>query len=250
MTESHKGRNLAIVFGIIVLLVAFTFAVPIFAVTYQEAYDVEVPYEVLEEYTVQVPYTVEVTVVRTETVYSRQNRVLDSGIYTGEFSLTSSRIISISWSSTNNLIFVSVMKTSTWNKLYAALVIEFGLSVIATVLTGGALGPALAAALPTFLITTATTIMTSDDYYKINSQYDSALKSVPSEIYKVTVINSNQDNVINFSISYDYETKELQTQYREETRYRTVTNYRTETRYRTIELKVTLWELITGTYRR
>jgi len=199
---------------------------------------------VQEEYTVQVPYTVEVTVTKTEVVYSRQNRVLGSGFYTGEFSLTSSRIILINWSSTSNLIFASVMKSSTWDKLYDALVVEFGLSVIGALLSGGALAPALVAA----LLTTATTIVTSDDYYKINSQYDSTFKTVPSGAYKIIVINSNPDNVLNLSITYDYEAQELQTRYREETRYRTVTKYRTEIRYRTVMVRVTLWELITGSY--
>ena len=80
--------------------------------------------------------------------------------------------------------------------------------------------------------------MTSDDYYKINANYGSSVKTQPTDSYQLLMINVNTNNTLNIEISYDYETTELQTKYREEIEYRTetkfedVTKYRTEVRYR------------------
>ena len=274
----------------------FTFVVPVVPVSYQEAFQVQVPYEEQVAYTEQVPYTVEVpynetvpyteqvpytvqvpydelvTVTKTKSVFSRENRVLSNGFYVGEYNLASYETISIEWSSTKNLIFLSVMKTSTYNALYAALVLEFGATVIGALLTGGTIGVGVATALPAVLTTTAGIIMTSDDYYKINSNYGSDVKSVPSGSYKILIINVNANNVLNIEISYDYEITELQTKYREETEYRTETKFKTitkykteirykeetkyrtetkykwETQYKPVRKTVTLWAYIIGSY--
>jgi len=131
------------------------------------------------------------------------------------------------------------MKASTWSTLYQALILEFGLSIAVAILTGGSLAPAVLAALPVFIISTATTILTSDDYYRTNSAGEVAAKYLKSSLYKLVIIDvSDSGGSLNAEVTYEYNTMETQTRYRTETRYREETEYYDETRYRTEEQSV------------
>lgn len=200
----------------------------------QVPYEVEVEYTEQEAYDVQIPYDVEVDVTETELVYE-DDRICQKNLYVEDFYLLSTKTVLIEWNSDQTLLMFGLMKESTWNMLRLALIAEFGVAVIATVVSGGTIGAAVATALPTFLLSTLTIVATSDDYYSLNSLQDTKVKSIPAGNYKVIMINLNANNLLSTDISYEYETTETQTRYRTETQYRTVTKTRTEIQYRTEE---------------
>ena len=88
-----------------------------------------------------------------------------------DFLVGKGQMMRISWSSTKSVLLFSIMKASTWDALFQALVLEFGFSIAIAVLSGGSLAPAVLAALPAFVLSATATILTSDDYYKANSAW-------------------------------------------------------------------------------
>ena len=260
-----KGLTILIVVAIIGLIIVS--AVPLIPYSYSEPFQVQVPYTVQVSYTEQVPYTeqepytitetyteqeayevqipydVEVDIIETELVYE-DNRICGKSLYLENFYLLSRETVLIEWTSEQTLLLFGLMKESTWNKLRLALLAEFGLAVIGSVFSGGTIGAAVASALPALMVSTLAIVATADDYYTLNIQHDTNVKSMPAGNYKVIMINLNANNLLSADISYRYETTETQTRYRTETeyrtvvkerdviKYRTVTKYRTETKYR------------------
>ena len=247
MVTSHTGRNVAIILVIFILIGAFGVTVPIIPISYQEPYEVSVPYEAQEAYTVQVPYTVEVEVTKTKTVVDHTFSLGSVTLKTEDFTMPSSQTATISWHSSKDVTMFGILQQETWDRLYWALVGELGLSIVLTLISGGALAPAVIASIPPIIVASMQSIA-SGDYYKVNDDSDVTTKNLNVDLYKLVVISFGSSGTLNAKITFNYETTETQTRYRTETRYRTVTKYRTETHYRTKTVKVTLWELITDSY--
>ena len=117
------------------------------------------------------------------------------------------------------------------------------------------------------MVSTVSHVLT-DEYYRINTNHDSSTKYLEEGDYSIFVFVVNNDNIISITLSYDYQTVELQTviedvleydtvtKFRDVTKYRTVTKYKTEVEYRTetkykeelktriVEDKVTLYALL------
>jgi len=216
-----RGRNVAIVVIILFLAVGvFAFTVRVFPVSYQESYQVDVPYDEQQAYTVQVPYT---TVEdRQGTIGSTSDYTLEGGYYTWwndyiplgrdiEFSVSASDTVNLYvFTSTQ---FTNLQEMGSWTPNEKQL-----LDV-----SNGKLGYH---------------VSSSGTYYFV-------IRNPHSGIFGI-----GKKNVGIYSALIKAYWQEEVTKYRSETRYRTVTKYRTETHYRTIDLRVTLWELITGSYHR
>ncbi len=182
----------------------------------------------------------QVEVTKTKIVLDRS--VTLKALFTMEnqdFLVETGRMMQISWSSTRSVLLFSIMKASTWNALYQALVLEFGLFIAVAIITGGSLTPVVLAALPAFIVSTATTILTSGDYYRTSSAGEVATKYLEPSLYKLVIIDvSDSGGSLNAEVPYEYNTMETQTRYRTETRYREEIEYYDETRYRTEEQSV------------
>lgn len=269
----------------------FTYAVPVVPITYEESYQVQVPYEEQEPYTiqvpynvqvpytvqepytvtetyteqepytVQVPYSVDVTVTKTHTIIERINAVYDQiALYSTDFSLSSTKTLSFQWSSDKQVLAFLIVDKDTSSLVTAAV-----LAVIGLVQQEAILG-ALASLAGNF------------KYYAVQSNSDSTILTLSNGNYKIMMVIINPPVTLNLSLSYDYDTIETQTRYRDETeyrtvtktrdviKYRTVTKYRTETRYRDeiryrtvskirtetrtrdVTIRVTVLEYLSGNY--
>jgi len=210
-----RGRNVAIVVIILILAVGvFAFTVRIFPVSYQ----VDVPYDEQQAYTVQVPYTTMED--KQGTIGHESDRTLEGGSYlywNSHVPLGRDIEFSVSASDTVDLfVFTSTQFNS--YKAGKSTPSEKELKGVSS----GKMGYH---------------VSSSGTYYFVIKNPHSGFLGI------------GKKNVGIYSASIKSYWQEEVTKYRSETRYRTVTRYRTETHYRTIDLRVTLWELITGSYR-
>jgi hypothetical protein len=250
LTSLLKSQTIIIILSAFIILIIF-FAVPIIPISYQEPYEIEVPYTEQEEYTIEVPYEVQVEVTKTKTIIDRSLDLSSPFTWiTLDFMIDSDKEGTISWSSNKPVLLFSIMKNSTCDALYNALVLELGSSVVTAFITGGVVSSADLTALPPVIISTVPTVVTTQDYYLVNHVADSTRKYFESGFYKLVLIDvsTGARATLHAQLSHDYTVMETQTRYRTETSYRTVTKYRTETHYRTKTGQVTIWNLLTESY--
>jgi len=195
-------------------------------------YQIEVAYVETEPYQELVPYEVNVSVTKSEPVYE-VHETYTNGSFTHEIYLKNGTI-EIDWTSNKTLLLFGVMRKGTFDEIKADFELATGVTFWLFILM-----PVL---LPLFMITyipylrNATAINASpDDYYKIDSKQGSSTKNVPEGFYEVIVFNSQQNNMVDASVSYLVEAVESKVMYRNETVYRNVTRTRNETRYRVEE---------------
>jgi hypothetical protein len=239
-----------VVIALLVGAALFIVLVPIIPMSYQEPYEIEVPYTEQEEYTIEVPYEVQVEVTKTKKVLDRSLDLWSPFTWiTQDFMIDSDKEVTISWSSNKPVLLFSIMKNSTWDALYNALVLELGSSIVTAFITGGIVTSADLLALPPVIIPTISTVVTPQDYYRVNHVADSTSKYFEADLYKLVLIDvSTGIGTLQIQLSHDYTVMETQTRYRTETRYRTVTKDRTETHYRTKTGRVTIWTFLTDSY--
>jgi hypothetical protein len=195
-------------------------------------YQIEVAYVETEPYQEMVPYEVNVSFTKIEPVYEI-HETYTNGSFTHEIYLGNGTI-EIDWTSNKTLLLFGVMRKGTFDEIKADFELATGVTFWLFILM-----PVL---LPLFVINyipylrNATAINASpDDYYKIDSKQGSSTKNVTEGLYEVIVFNSQQNNMVDASVSRLVEAVESKVTYRNETMYRNVTRTRNETRYRVEE---------------
>jgi hypothetical protein len=156
-------KNLGLILVIVLLGSGiFTFVIPVVPVSVEEPYQVQVPYDV------QVPYTVNVEVTKTNILVDHSFSLGDATFKTLDFIMTSNQNVKIYWNSTNEVALFAVMKQSTYDSFYRALISKVGLPVVMTLTSGGC--PDRLTIL--LIVSTLPDIMNavaSGDYYKLSS---------------------------------------------------------------------------------
>jgi len=208
-------RNAIILLLIITGGIGFAYAIPAFPVTYEESYEVEVPYEEQEAYTVQVPYSTMEN--RQQTLGSTSDRTIEGGyyIYWDAF-IPLGRDIEFSVSASDT-VFLYIFTSFQY-----ANYIETGSKTPnekeSLEISSGKIGYHVSS--------------TGTYYFCVYNPHSGFLgigaKSVG--IYSSSVESFWQEEV---------------TKYRTETRYQTVSKTRIETHTREVTIRVTLFELLT-----
>lgn len=247
MSNSNTWQKVLAGFLVLILLVVIFFYVPFIPKKVTEPYeDIEIYWE-LEEYIEQVPYTIEVEITLTETVVEHLFELKSVTFKTFDFTLHKSETVTIDWHSSKEVTMFAIVKQSTWDNLWLALVTELGVSVVIAIWSGTSATPAIIASLPVVLTATMASIA-SGDYYVITSNGDITNKNMMSGQYKLAVMSFGESGILDSSVTYDYETTETQIRFRNETRYKNVTKTRPVTKYREVKKKITFWQSITGNY--
>ena len=218
MGTSHTCRNLAIILGALAFIGIVLFAVPIIPFSYVEAYNVTVPYYEQEPYTVKFSYTI--TSNKTEPIGSNSNFTIEGGHYVywdPYVPLGRDVRFIISASDTVNLYIFNSSQFSNYMNTSSAKPNEKELLEVSR----GKIEYHVSSA---------------DTYYFVIYNLHSGF------------LGFEKKNVGIYSGLITAKWEEKVTKYRTETRYRNVTRYRTETHNSTITVKVTSWELITGSY--
>lgn len=203
---------------ILILLLAggagFAYAIPAFPLTYEESYEVEVPYDEQEAYTVQVPYSTMED--KQQTLGSTSDRTIEGGysiywdpvVHLGrdiEFSVSAS-----------DTVFLYIFSASQYAN-YRDTGSKTPNEKESLEISSGKIGYHVSS--------------TGTYYFCVYNPHDGFLgigaKSVG--VYSSSVVAFWQEEV---------------TKYRTETRYQTVTKTRMETHTREVTIRVTLFELL------
>ena len=243
-TLSSSNRTALILIVLTISIAGFAYAIPAVPVTYEESYQVDVPYDEQEEYTVQVPYTEQEAYyvqVPYTTMEDQQQILVNEEDYTleGGYYRYRSRFISlgkdvefyISASNTVNLYVFTSAQYSTYvdgSSISSAPNEKELLEV-----SQGTLGYHVSA---------------TDTYYFCTYNLHSGFLGFGKEsvgLYSTKITAYWQEEVTDYRTETRYRdvTKE-----RTETRYRTVSKVRTETHTRDVTIRVTLLEYLSGNY--
>jgi len=213
------NRNSLIIIAIAVAV--FAFAIPAFPVTFEESYQVDVPYDELEEYTVQIPYTTLEN--KQQILVNEEDRTLEGGdarYLVLDLSVGKDIEFHFRASNTVNLyIFTSEQYSPR---------IEGGYLIVA---------PNEKELLEVSQGTLGYRVSATDTYYFCIYNYHSGLSGTEEEsvgLYSTKVTAYWQEEV---------------TEQRTETRYRTVSKTRTETHTKDVTKRVTLLEFLSGSYK-
>lgn len=223
-------------------IAGFAYAIPAVPVTYEESYQVDVPYDEQEEYTVQVPYTVQEPYYvqvpfttmedRQQTLGSRSDYTLEGGHYFYWYpNLDVGRdvVFRVSSSDTLNLYIFTASQYQNFQDTGSKTPNEKQL--IDT--TYGNLGYHVSSP--------------GVYYFCVLNPHDGFLGIGKKDVgvYSASVEAFWQEEVTDYRTETRY--REVTTN-REETRYRTVSNVRTETHTRDVSIRVTLLEYLSGNY--
>lgn len=242
-TLSSSNRTALILIVITIAGAGFAYAIPVFPVTYQESYQVEVPYDEQEEYTVQVPYieqesyTVQVPYTTMEDKQSTIGSTSDTTIEGGYYLYWSSYLLvgrDVEFSvSASDTVFLYIFTASQYAN-YQETGSETPNEKESPEMSSGKIG---------FHVSSTGTY-----YLCVYNPHDGFLgigkKNVG--IYSVSIVAYWQEEVTKQRAETRYRDV---TKQRTETRYRTVSKIRTETHTRGITIRVTLLELLSGSYK-
>ncbi len=224
------NRTALILIIITVAGAGFAFAIPAFPVTYEESYQVDVPYDEQEEYTVQVPYTeqeayyvqvpYETMEDKQQTLGSSSDRTIEGGssfYWYPHIPLGRDIEFYVHASDTVNLYIFTASQFANYQDTGSRSTNEKQLLDV----TSGTLG---------YHISTSGTY-----YFVVYNPHDGFL-------------GFGKKSVGIYSSSINAYWQEEVTKQRAETRYRTVTKSRMETHTRDVTIRVTLAELVSGSY--
>jgi len=216
---SSSNRTALILILITLAGAGFAYAIPAFPVTYPESYQVQVPYEEQESYTVQVPYTTMED--KQSTIGSTSDVTLEGGYYLHWDSyLPVGRDVEFSVSASDTVILYIFTASQYANYR------EYGSTI-----PSEKESPEMSSGKIGFHVS-----FTGTYYLCIYNPHDGFLgigkKNVG--IYSASIVAYWQEEV---------------TKQRAETRYRTVTKTRMETHTRDVTIRVTLFELLSGSYK-
>jgi len=220
---------------VLVGIILFAFLVPVVPVTFDEPHEVQVPY------TVQISYEVPVEVTKTRSVVDRNIPIGSVTFKAEDFSMPSAETATISWMSTEQVTFFGVIKKETWRNIQLAIAAELGAAIIPVLISGGVVAVGVPEAIA-FLLPLTLNFLVADEYFRIDSTSDTEIKNLNSGPYKLAVISFGREGSLSVRITFDYQTIEMQTHYRNETRHRT------EIQNKTVKKMVTIWSFVWKTY--
>lgn len=238
LDKSQLKRNIIILLLIVLAGAGFAFFVPVFPLTYEESYQVEVPYDEQVEYTVEVPYTVQESYY-VQIPYSTVEDMESTLMIYEDFTLDDwcfwwpsiyiprgrDIIFSVSASNTVDLCIMTSEQGSNFEETKSRTPNEKELNDI----SNGNLGYH---------------VSLSDDYcFLIFNPHWGWWSKENVGIYSASITAYWQEEVTRYRTETKYQDV---TKYRTETRYRTVEKYRTETHYRDVTIKVTLIEFLSN----
>lgn len=217
---SSSNRTALILIVIILLGAGIAYAIPVVPVTYEESYQVDVPYDEQEAYQIQVPY---------ETMEDKQQILVDEADYTleGGYYRYYPRSLSIG---KDVEFYISASNTV---NLYI-----FTSAQYSTHVDGGSISsaPNEKELLDVSRGTLGYHVSATDTYYFCIYNHHSGFFGIGKEsvgLYSIEITAYWQEEVIN---------------HRTETRYRTVSKIRTETHTRDVTIRVTILEYLSGNY--
>ena len=213
-----SGKTGIILIVIVLGVAGFAYAIPAIPVTYEESYQVEVPYEEQEEYTVQTPYqTME---DKQQSLGSTSDRTLEGGYYIyWDSYIPVGRDVEFSVSASDT-VFLYIFTASQYAN-YEDSGSKTPNEKVSLEMSSGKIGYHVSS--------------TGTYYFCVLNPHDGFLgfgdRSVG--IYSSSIQSYWQEEV---------------TRYRTETKYRTVSKTRMETHTRDVTIRVTLLEYLSGNY--
>jgi len=216
----NTNRSSLILIVIAVAGAGFAFTLPVFPVTYEKSYQVDVPYDELEEYTVQIPYTTMEN--KQQILINEEDRTLEGGnakYLILDLSVGKDIEFYFRASNTVNLYIFTSQQYPRVGEGY--LVVAPNEKELLDV-SQGTLGYRVSA---------------TDTYYFV--------------IYNIHggLLNLGKESVGLYSTKITAYWQEEVTKQRTETRYRTISKSRTETHISDVTRRVTLIGLLSGSYK-
>ncbi len=225
------------------ILVVLALFAPVIPLTVQEPYEDIETYTELEEYTAQVPYSVESNATILEVVIDHTFTLGPVTFAFVPFEFYEDETATVSWSSSKEITFFTVMLEQHWDNLYFYLSLKLGLPTITAMLNGTDLPQETVDSISSIMNETLSSLP-MEDYYAVSSSGEISSMDLMNADYNLIVMSFGEAGTLKATLTYEFEKPVTEIVFREETMTRNVTKTRPIMKTREVDKRVTLLQFL------